>query len=126
MNKNTEYRVQSTDSFESQLSASARRLRRQSEKNLSTPETLSTARASEAMPILPKRTRYWGWIATPAAAAVGLLIGLFSSHFTQTASFFHHPAERQDNFTVPVVVATDNSGHSIADDGTDYSLLISL
>ena len=116
MNKNTEYRVQSTDSFESQLSASARRLRRQSEKSLSTPETLSTTRAPEAMPLPPKRTRYWGWIATPAAAAVGLLIGLF----------IHRPAERQDNFTVPVVAATDHSGHSIADDGTDYSLLISL
>ena len=126
MNKNTEYRVQSTDSFESQLSASARRLRGQSEKSLSTPETLSTTRALEATPLPPKRTRYWGWIATPAAAAVGLLIGLFFSHFTQTASFSHRPAERQNNFTVPVVAVTDNSGHSIADDGTDYSLLISL
>lgn len=126
MSKNTEYRVQSTDSFESQLSASARRLRGQSEKSLSTPETLSTTRAPEAMPIPRKRTRYWGWIATPAAAAVGLLIGLFFSHFTQTASFSHRPAERQDNFTVPIVAATDHSGHSIADDGADYSLLISL
>ena len=116
MSKNTEYRVQSTDSFESQLSASARRLRGQSEKSLSTPETLSTTRATEAMPLPPKRTRYWGWIATPGAAAVGLLIGLF----------IHRPTERQDTFTVPVVAATDHSGHSIADDGTDYSLLISL
>ena len=107
MNKNTEYRVQSTDSFESQLSASARRLRKQSEKNISTPAT---------MVVPQKHTRYWGWIATPAAAAVGLLIGLF----------IHRPAERQDNFTVPVVAATDHSGHSIADDGADYSLLISL
>ena len=125
-NKETEYKVQSGDYFESQLFASARRLRRQSEKSLSTPETLSTTRAPEAMPLPSKRTRYWGWIATPAAAAVGLLIGLFSSHFTQTASFFYRPTERQNNFTVPVVAATDHSGHSIADDGTDYSLLISL
>ena len=74
---------------------------------LSVPETI----------VIPqKRTRYWGWIATPAAAAVGLLIGLF----------IHRPAERQDNFTVPVVVASDNSGHSIVEDGTDYSLLVSL
>ena len=127
--------VAKNKTFESQLSASARRLRRQSEKSLSTPETLSVTRdsetlsvtrAPEAMPLPLKRTRYWGWIATPAAAAAGLLIGLFSSHFTQTASFFHHPAERQNNFTVPVVTVTDNSGHSIADDGADYSLLISL
>ena len=96
-----------SNTFESQLSASARRLRKQSESNLSIPETI----------VIPqKRTRYWGWIATPAAAAVGLLIGLF----------IHRTAEPKDNFTVPVVVATDNSGHSIIDDGTDYSLLISL
>ncbi len=105
-----------SNTFEDQLTVSARRLRGQSEKSLSTPETLSVTRAPEATPILPKRTRYWGWIATPAAAAVGLLIGLF----------IHRPTERQDNFTVPVVAATDHSGHSIADDGTDYSLLISL
>ena len=105
-----------SNTFEDQLTASARRLRRQSEKSLSAPETPSTTRATEATPIPPKRTRYWGWIATPAAAAVGLLIGLF----------IHRPTERQDNFTVPVVAATDYSGHSIADDGADYSLLISL
>ena len=68
------------------------------------------------MPIPRKRTRYWGWIATPAAAAVGLLIGLF----------IQRPAERQENFTVPVVAVTDHSGHSIVEDGADYSLLISL
>ena len=96
-----------SNTFESQLSASARRLRKQSEQNISTPAT---------MVVPQKHTRYWGWIATPAAAAVGLLIGLF----------IHRPAEPKDNFTVPVVVATDNSGHSIIDDGTDYSLLISL
>ncbi len=96
-----------SNTFESQLSASAGRMREQSESNLSIPETI----------VIPqKHTRYWGWIATPAAAAVGLLIGLF----------IHRPAEPKDNFTVPVVVATDHSGHSIIDDGTDYSLLISL
>ena len=96
-----------SNTFESQLSASARRLRKQSEKKISTHAT---------MVVPQKHTRYWGWIATPTAAAVGLLIGLF----------IHRPAEPKDNFTVPVVVATDNSGHSIIDDGTDYSLLISL
>ncbi len=106
-----------SNTFEDQVTASARRMRKQSESHLSVPDTI----------VIPqKRTRYWGWIATPAAAAVGLLIGLFSSHFTQTASFFHHPAERHDNFTVPIVAATDHSGHSIVEDGTDYSLLVSL
>ena len=96
-----------SNTFDDQLTASARRLRGQSESHLSVPDTI----------VIPqKRTRYWGLIATPAAAAVGLLIGLF----------IHRPAERQDNFSVPVVVASDNSGHSIVEDGTDYSLLVSL
>ena len=99
--------VAKNKTFESQLSASARRMRKQSESNLSVPETI----------VIPqKHTRYWGWIATPAAAAVGLLIGLF----------IHRPAEPSNNYTVPVVVAADNSSHSIVDDGTDYSLLVSL
>lgn len=96
-----------SNTFESQLSASARRIRKQSESNLSVPETI----------VFPqKHTRYWGWIATPTAAAIGLLVGLF----------IHRPAERQDKFSVSVVVASDNSGHSIVEDGTDYSLLVSL
>ena len=96
-----------SNTFESQLSASACRIRKQSESNLSVPETI----------VIPqKHTRYWGWIATPTAAAIGLLVGLF----------IHRPAERQDKFSVPVVVASDNSGHSIVEDGTDYSLLVSL
>ena len=96
-----------SNTFESQLSASARRMRKQSESNLSISETI----------VIPqKHTRYWGWIATPAAAAVGLLIGLF----------IHRPTEPSNNYTVPVVVTADNSGHSIVDDGTDYSLLVSL
>ena len=96
-----------SNTFESQLSASARRIRKQSESNLSFPETI----------VIPqKHTRYWGWLATPTAAAIGLLVGLF----------IHRPAERQDKFSVPVVVASDNSGHSIVEDGTDYSLLVSL
>ena len=96
-----------SNTFDDQLTASARRMRKLSESNLSIPETIA---------IPQKRTRYWGWIATPTAAAIGLLVGLF----------IHRPAERQDNFTVPVVVASDNSGHSIVEDGTDYSLLVSL
>ena len=95
-----------SNTFEDQLTASARRMRKLSESNLSIPETI----------VIPqKHTRYWGWIATPAAAVAGLLIGLF----------IHRPTEPQDNITVPVV-ATDNSGHSIVEDGTDYSLLVSL
>lgn len=94
------------NTFESQLSASARRLRKQSESNLFTPETMA---------IPKKNAYYWGWIATPAAAVAGILIGLF----------IQRPTESVTNFTVPVV-ASDYSGHSIAEDETDYSLLINL
>ncbi len=94
------------DTFKSQLSASARRIRKQSEDNLSTPKMIE----------LTQRKHYWGWIATPVAATIGLLIGLF----------IHRPAEPSDNYNVPVVVVDNTSGHSIVEDGTDYSLLVSL
>ena len=49
-----------SNTFEDQLTASARRLRGQLEKSLSAPETLSVTRAPETMPLPHKRTRYWG------------------------------------------------------------------
>lgn len=96
-----------SNTFESQLSASARRMRNQSENNFSTPKTIA---------IPQQRTRYWGWIATPVAAAIGLLIGLS----------VQRPTEPSDNFSVPVVVASESVGHCIVDDDTDYSLLVLL
>ena len=93
-----------SNTFEDQLTASARRLREAQDANLHVTASPQS-----------HRRQYWGWIATPAAAAVGLLIGLF----------IHRPAEPTNDFVVPVV-AVETTGHSILDDGADYSLFVSL
>jgi len=93
-----------SNTFEDQLTASARRLREAQDAKLHVT----------ASP-LSHRRQYWGWIATPAAAAVGLVIGLF----------VHRPAEQTNDYVVPIVAA-ETSGHSILDDGADYSMFISL
>ena len=51
--------------FEDKLHASAQRLAKQENKGLHVPQN----------PMQQKRT-YWGWIATPAAAIVGLIFGM--------------------------------------------------
>ena len=51
--------------FEDKLHASAQRLAEQENKSLHVPQN----------PMQQKRT-YWGWIATPAAAVVGLIFGM--------------------------------------------------
>lgn len=51
--------------FEDKLQASAQRLARQENRNLRVPGN----------PLKQKRT-YWGWVATPAAAVIGLVFGM--------------------------------------------------
>ena len=51
--------------FEDKLQASAQRLARQENRSLHVPQN----------PMQQKRA-YWGWVATPAAAVVGLVFGL--------------------------------------------------
>ena len=51
--------------FEEKLHASAQRLAEQENKGLHVPQN----------PMQQKRT-YWGWIATPAAAVVGIIFGM--------------------------------------------------
>ena len=51
--------------FEDKLQASAQRLARQENRNLHVPGN----------PLKQKRT-YWGWVATPAAAVIGLVFGM--------------------------------------------------
>lgn len=51
--------------FEDKLYASAQRLAEQENKGLHVPQN----------PMQQKRT-YWGWIATPAAAVVGIIFGM--------------------------------------------------
>ncbi len=106
------------NSFEQQLTSSARRLRQQTDDKLKVSEFASHNVANRSI------RSYWGWIATPAAAAVGLLIGLsvdrpaddnlYSGHNTHTTTI------------TPAILAADTSGCCIADDGIDYSLLVSL
>ena len=51
--------------FEDQLRASARRLAQQENQHLHVPQN----------PLQQKRT-YWGWVAAPAAAVIGLVMGM--------------------------------------------------
>ena len=51
--------------FEDKLQASARRIAEQDNKKLHVPQN----------PLTQKKT-YWGWVATPAAAVVGLVFGM--------------------------------------------------
>ena len=53
------------NTFEDKLHASAHRLASQDNKRLHIPQN----------PLRQKRT-YWGWVATPAAAIVGLIFGM--------------------------------------------------
>lgn len=61
--------------FEDKLQASAHRLAQQQNKNLHVPQN----------PMQQKRT-YWGWVATPAAAVVGLILGMSLHLFTGNTS----------------------------------------
>lgn len=59
--------------FEDKLHASAQRLAEQENKSLHVPQN----------PMQQKRT-YWGWIATPAAAVLGLIFGMSLPLFMQS------------------------------------------
>lgn len=63
--------------FEDKLQASAQRLARQEDRNLRVPQN----------PMQQKRA-YWGWVTTPAAAAVGIVFGMSLHLFTGN----HHDA----------------------------------
>ena len=57
--------------FEDKLQASAQRLAHQEDSKLHIPQN----------PMQQKRT-YWGWVATPAAAVVGIVFGMSMHLFT--------------------------------------------
>ena len=57
--------------FEDKLQTSAQRLARQENRNLRVPQN----------PMQQNRT-YWGWVATPAAAVVGIIFGMSLHLFT--------------------------------------------
>lgn len=113
MSDNKEQKTKSKEqellSFEDQLTASARRLRRAQDAELHV-DSMPHAVLEHS----PRRL-YWGWIATPAAAVIGLLIGLF----------IHKPTEPAQDFDVPIVAA-ETAGQNIFDDGTDYALFVRM
>ena len=98
------------NTFEDQLTASARRLREAQDAKLHVAASPQISNLS-----IHRRSQNWGWITTPIAAAVGLLIGLF----------INHQSETKNDFTVPVI-AVETTGNSILDDGADYSMFISM
>ena len=59
--------------FEDKLQASAQRLARQEDKKLHIPQN----------PMQQKHA-YWGWVATPAAAVVGIVFGMSLHLFTDS------------------------------------------
>ena len=61
--------------FEDKLQASAQRLAHQEDSKLHVPQN----------PMLQKRA-YWGWVATPAAAVVGIVFGMSMHLFTGNQS----------------------------------------
>ena len=98
------------NTFEDQLTASARRLREAQDAKLHVAASPQISNSS-----IHRRSQNWGWITTPIAAAIGLLIGLF----------INHQSETKNDFTVPVI-AVETTGNSILDDGADYSMFISM
>ena len=108
------------NTFEDQLTASARRLREAQDAKLHVAALPDAKLHVAALPEITHspthlRSQYWGWITTPVAAAIGLLIGLF----------INHQSETKNDFIVPVV-AVETTGNSILDDGADYSMFISM
>ena len=111
--------LESEKTFEQQLIVSAHRLREKQDADLQINEPDASLQTYTLPQIVsPQHSAhrvYWGWIATPAAAAIGLLIGLF----------IHKPTTAPDQLTVPVV-AVETSGQSILDDGANYALFVPM
>ena len=64
------------NTFENQLTASARRLREAQDAKLHVAASPEITHSPTHL-----RSQYWGWITTPVAAAIGLLIGLFINQY---------------------------------------------
>lgn len=54
-------------------------------------------------PLNPSSRSSWGWVSTPVAAAVGLLVGMFMPYVAQTASDAPQPLERIVRVTDTIV-----------------------
>ena len=119
--------------FESQLSASARRLREAQDARLTTVPRGNYRSSADSNGHLPaekpcdtptaKKRTVWHWLTIPVAAACGLLIGLCIPIQYRPSN----PITKQQPSPIsPIHPATAHAGSSIMEDGTDYTLFVSF
>ena len=119
--------------FESQLSASARRLREAQDARLTTAPRHNYRSSADSNGHLPveapcdspkaKKRPAWHWLTIPVAVACGLLIGLcIPIQYRPTNPITKH----QSASTSTISPATAHAGSSIMEDGTDYTLFVSF
>ena len=132
--------------FESQLSASARRLREAQDARLTTDyrgrgrlaggeyaprhNYRSSADSNCHLPAeescdspKAKKRPAWHWLTIPVAVACGLLIGLCIPIQYRPTNLI---TKQQSSSTSPILPATAHAGRSILEDGTDYTLFVSF
>lgn len=132
--------------FESQLSASARRLREAQDARLTTDyrgrgrlaggeyvprhNYRSSADSNCHLPAeepcdspKAKKRSAWHWLTIPVAVACGLLIGLCIPIQYRPTNLI---TKQQSSSTSPILPATAHAGSSIMEDGTDYTLFVSF
>lgn len=119
--------------FESQLSASARRLREAQDARLTTAPRHNYRSLADSNGHLPaeercdsptaKKRTVRHWLTIPVAAACGLLIGLcIPIQYRPT-----NPITKQQPSPIsPIHPTTAHAGSSIMEDGTDYTLFVSF
>ena len=121
--------------FESQLSASARRLREAQDARLTTAPRHNYRSLADSNGHLPaeercdsptaKKRTVWHWLTIPVAAACGLLIGLcIPIQYRPTNPITKQQPSTTSASTIPSTTA--HAGSSIMEDGTDYTLFISF
>ena len=132
--------------FESQLSASARRLREAQDARLTTDyrgrgrlaggeyaprhNYRSSADSNCHLPAeepcdspKAKKRSAWHWLTIPVAVACGLLIGLcIPIQYRPTNPI----TKQQPSPSSPIHPTTAHAGSSIMEDGTDYTLFVSF
>ena len=119
--------------FESQLSASARRLREAQDARLTTAPRHNYRSSADSNGHLPAEERFDSptakkrtvrhWLTIPVAAACGLLIGLcIPIQYRPSNPITKH----QSASTSTISPSTAHVGNSIMEDGTDYTLFVSF
>ena len=132
--------------FESQLSASARRLREAQDARLTTDyrgrgrlaggeyaprhNYRSSADSNCHLPAeepcdspKAKKRSAWHWLTIPVAVACGLLIGLCIPIQYRPTNLI---TKQQSSSTSPILPGTACAGSSIMEAGTDYTLFVSF